>query len=1103
MDFLKKGVICLLAASMAVPSVPVSAASKAAEPVSYDIGTGKVELDADAYDDEGNYEIVVEDNAFFPYEVQFTVGDETTTEWFMTPDDAKEVAGHEFTVASESDGTVITRMTLDVAGEEVVVYPAEKFDNSAQIDSLLPLEERELTVDLTGFTPIELTKVSTKQIFVGDNALENTDKIAWTQYYDDDYEVSESGDRLDLSVDTASDETMSWEMIVGDADQLNMKNIRYFVNVRHSITKEWLTGIVKNVDAKGKKTSAEVKENDYRDYSASGRTLYVRYKSEKNVKSKRIGLELNEAVFPSTGYSSIKVFEGEYESAAAAEKGKDITKKIWNKCNYEIQQSNRIPITIVAYDDAGNAVGCLPFAIWLSGISSNGDTSLNGSMHYRGDGENVNVSYDYEVKTEKTDDIQVREYEYKLYKEYEADRTYSFRMRYLEKGKEADVTAAYLGQYKSIAAAKKADAEDVKDDLFSADNQSGGYSADYSKSVWFTVFVGEDGDEQQDIYQCQIKALTGTVSILSNDTDCEFTGVVSDSGNANSGNISNPDNDGYTDYGDDSYYDSEYDYGYGNRVKSYKVDSDSYAEMNFITFFVGKDADLSHLALEFYVYDNAKLYAEGSNTPEESGKSFHDFSKGAIQFTVSSESGQASKSYWVRIVKAKEGAGELYVNSLSDPSAKTTVKNGTINTTREVMLDGYHSDVHDIMVANIGAESIPNLSVQLKSDVVELDKYWTLSGKNDLLGLETLERDTRRGELQDLAMVRLKAKSGVEYGTDVSGTLTFKSGKKTLMVMNLTGTVGDPVMTTKKVPKAVKYVPYGSMIQNSNKYSWNQVSYKLVKGKLPKGMTLKENGEIYGVPKKAGTYKFTVEMSNSYEDFITSRREFTLKVVENTDKNVDGATDKGYKLSKRISDINTDTSTGKSYLMVSNGEFGNFVDVYLDGKKLKKKTDYNAKEGSTRITIKTQALTKNKTYGTHTIGIEFRDQKTNDLKKAAQNYNVTSKKNGITGGSTPAADKKPDTGKGSTDAKPDNGGGTAENKPDNNQTVADKKPESNHNVDVDSSSKTYKVQSGDTLWSIAAAKYGDGSKWRDILEANRDIIPTPPRMPAGITIRLP
>ena len=49
--------------------------------------------------------------------------------------------------------------------------------------------------------------------------------------------------------------------------------------------------------------------------------------------------------------------------------------------------------------------------------------------------------------------------------------------------------------------------------------------------------------------------------------------------------------------------------------------------------------------------------------------------------------------------------------------------------------------------------------------------------------------------------------------------------------------------------------------------------------------------------------------------------------------------------------------------------------------------------------------------------------------------------------------------------------------------------------------RVYVVRKGDTLWSIADAYYGDGQRWRDILEANPGLEPT--KMRVGQQLILP
>lgn len=49
----------------------------------------------------------------------------------------------------------------------------------------------------------------------------------------------------------------------------------------------------------------------------------------------------------------------------------------------------------------------------------------------------------------------------------------------------------------------------------------------------------------------------------------------------------------------------------------------------------------------------------------------------------------------------------------------------------------------------------------------------------------------------------------------------------------------------------------------------------------------------------------------------------------------------------------------------------------------------------------------------------------------------------------------------------------------------------------------YDIQEGDSLWKIAANFYGDGSKYMQIFEANREVIKDPDLIFAGQKIRIP
>jgi len=58
-------------------------------------------------------------------------------------------------------------------------------------------------------------------------------------------------------------------------------------------------------------------------------------------------------------------------------------------------------------------------------------------------------------------------------------------------------------------------------------------------------------------------------------------------------------------------------------------------------------------------------------------------------------------------------------------------------------------------------------------------------------------------------------------------------------------------------------------------------------------------------------------------------------------------------------------------------------------------------------------------------------------------------------------------------------------------------------ADTGGEARTYTVQRGDTLWSIAYEHYGDGARHKALREANKDVIPSDNVLPAGVEIVIP
>ena len=1005
----KKSLAMVLTAAMLLSVLPVSTWAAESEPepddeVVFNLGTMDVTVGTDQaraeegqepydlFQADGSYTLELEPDAFFPYEVQFTHDGQTQQVWFMDPEDTVDVGGHTFGVFSEStDPNKLTQIGIWVGEDYIPAYPEEKtFTNDGPeampISGGLPLAKevkKNVNLDLSNnYLPSQLTKVQVSAVLSGIGHTGTNDRVAWVRgYSSDDFQILDQSGTMDLSARYGS---FRIDLLVGSALQLDKENnTLYQVNVAVPKAEMFQWDVLAGTESV--KSSSYYNENSYGDIKTDGYYEVGLSPSAGSAESLKLKMAFSDQY--ETNGKTASVYQGLYETKEALANAQEITGQIWGTgaAGIDVKSEDQVELTVVLKNSDGTVAGILPqtVVVFVYDMEIFPYGIYTAQEPYTVVGELDKGSFwedGRRVYTASLDNGNAVDGSYALMMEYTIGRYYQGTCDHIQK--------AVQGLYSTLDQA--ANQPDLKEKLFIGSSQYGKFTADFSKGVNFTVF-----DIYGGVHQFCVRTTESTSrptpdyreenSPLSADTYFQANGIA----------------------GSGSCYVMNYD-------------NDSYYSNGYQTIFTTDAVDLSKIKLEFdtpsgwqngQAVPSAKIYAGKSGstgTPQESGVTVNDFSNGPVQYVATAQNGKDLKNYWVTVVKKETAtSGKLFVNGI----------NGSQGAKRTVFLTQAYDYHHDIFLANVGGGDLKNLKVELTDPQnVQLDEFWTIGGErnNTLAPLSIRNYDEASDGIAKVRLVPERNADGSVKPGAVSGKLTITAEGQEPVVIELTGVAFQPEITSGDLPDGVKYVPYGQLIMTNNEYDWLSVAIKQTSGKLPDGMIFRENGELYGVPQTTGEYSFGISAEYAVNEKYTQDYNYTgdligdtnnrahlyLSILDNTAENVAAQTDvqDGYGL---LDGGIKDMTDYQSQEFHSNGEYGNFVDFWLDGVKLVEGQDYDSEEGSTKITIRSQTFQKAGS-GSHTIAAEFRHGGKNDLnsplKKTAQVYKANTSGGGSSGG---------------------------------------------------------------------------------------------------------
>ncbi len=442
------------------------------------------------------------------------------------------------------------------------------------------------------------------------------------------------------------------------------------------------------------------------------------------------------------------------------------------------------------------------------------------------------------------------------------------------------VTKTVVGYYTKAA---DMTGTDITDQIFGA-----GYSANYSSGVIFT-FDTKDG-----LWHFGVKTYDYVKPEPGKNPDTRFvvTGALEDVNG--------------TAYQQHGTYRGGYLYDDGVSMH------DDYWERpyNYQTLFVlNEDGTAAKKIVP--TFNNAagsKVFASGA--PIESGKkeiSGYTFGE-AIPITVHAEDEKTTENYYVTCLTPVDGS-HLFVNGATN----SVKKNSSGKAGREVRINVLGSSLpyHDIFLANYGTKELTGLKANAEELTgVEFDKYWTIKEGSKLAAFTTVEKGLAKpnGELPNVGKVRLvpTTTTVTRYALDdfgnareeteevphvgpISGKVTISTANSDSATVRITGNSSTPEMLTTELPPGVQFVHYSCVLMTNCNLQNSQVKFECISD-LPKGLSLKQNGEIYGVPQEAGDFEVEIRMwYEGYKDGFCTTTKLPVHIDKNDNEFVDAA----------------------------------------------------------------------------------------------------------------------------------------------------------------------------------------------------------------------